>query len=195
VLHVHVAEDAADVADAVKRGYPGPLERLEQFDALPRGTILAHGVHLDPEQTRRTAELGCWLVHNPRSNEGNRVGYAQNLANSDRVALGTDGWDADMGEEQHALIRLAAAHGDDKYEGRLDMGQQLIAEQFGATPTPLQPRALGDVVVREDGRVRHVIVGGQVVVSDGKLITGDFDGLVADAEKQAARLWKRMAEI
>ena len=46
VVHVHVAEDAADVADAVARGYPGPLERLERLGALPRGSILAHGVHL-----------------------------------------------------------------------------------------------------------------------------------------------------
>ncbi|MCA1482067.1 amidohydrolase family protein, partial [Bradyrhizobium sp. NBAIM08] len=66
VVHVHVAEDAADVADALERGYPGPMERLERLGALPRGSILAHGVHLDAGQARRCAELGCWLVHNPR---------------------------------------------------------------------------------------------------------------------------------
>jgi len=195
VLHVHVAEDAADVADALKRGYPGPLERLEQLGALPRGSILAHGVHLDPEQTRRTAELGCWLIHNPRSNEGNRVGYAPNLSNSDRVALGTDGWDADMATEQQALIRLAAAHGDGKAGERLKNGQRLIAERFGVTAQPLQPGALGDVVVRQDGRVQHVVVGGKIVVTDGKLVIEDFDSVVTQAEKQAARLWKRMANL
>jgi len=195
VLHVHVAEDAADVADALKRGYPGPLERLERLGALPCGSFLAHGVHLDPEQTRRTAELGCWLIHNPRSNEGNRVGYAQNLSNSDRVALGTDGWDADMATEQQALFRLASTHGDNKVAERLGNGQRLIAERFGVTAQPLQPGALGDVVVRHDGRVRHVVVGGQIVVTDGKLSTHDFDSLVTHAEKQAAQLWIRMADI
>ena len=195
VLHVHVAEDAADVADALKRGYPGPLERLEQLGALPRGSILAHGVHLDPEQTRRTAELGCWLIHNPRSNEGNRVGYAQNLSNSDHVALGTDGWDADMSTEQQALFRLAAAHGDNKAGERLENGQRLIAERFGTTAQPLQPGALGDVVVRQDNRVQHVVVGGQIVVTEGKLVTCDFVSLVTEAEKQATRLWKRMAAL
>ena len=195
VLHVHVGEDAADVADAVKRGYAGPLERLEQLGALPRGSILAHGVHLNPEQTRRTAELGCWLIHNPRSNEGNRVGYAQNLSSSDRVALGTDGWDANMSTEQQELFRLAAAHGDNKAEERLENGQHLIAERFGVTAQPLQPGALGDVVVRQDGRVRHVVVGGRIVVTDGKLVTCDFDSVTTQAEKQAARLWKRMAEL
>jgi cytosine/adenosine deaminase-related metal-dependent hydrolase len=195
VVHVHVAEDAADVADALARGYPGPLERLERLGALPRGSILAHGVHLDGDQARRCAELGCWLVHNPRSNEGNRVGYAQNLGGSDRVALGCDGWDADMAMEQEALARLARIHGDEKAGGRLGQGHALVAERFASHPEPLQPGALGDVVVRQDGAVKHVVVGGRVVVADGKLSTGDFDSIAADAQQQAGRLWKRTAEI
>jgi len=195
VVHVHVAEDAADVADALARGYPGPLERLERLGALPRGSILAHGVHLGCEQTRRCAQLGYWLVQNPRSNEGNRVGYPRNLGCSDRVALGCDGWDADMATEQEALSRLARTHSDAKAEGRLRQGHTLVAERFGSHPEPLQPGALGDVVVRQDGAVRHVVMGGRVVVADGKLSTGDFDSITADARKEASRLWRRMADI
>jgi cytosine/adenosine deaminase-related metal-dependent hydrolase len=193
VVHVHVAEDAADVADALARGYPGPLERLDRLGALPRGSILAHGVHLDGDRTRRCDELGCWLVHNPRSNEGNRVGYALNLGCSNRVALGCDGWDADMATEQEALSRLAGIHGDVKAQDRLANGHALIAERFASHPEPLQPGALGDVVVRQDGAVRHVVVGGRVVVADGVLATGDFDSITAGARKQAGRLWQRLA--
>ncbi len=195
VVLVHVAEDAADVADAIARGYVGPLERLERLGALPRGSILAHGVHLDCEQARRCAELGCWLVHNPRSNEGNRVGYALSLGCSNRVALGCDGWDADMSTEDEALSRLARIHGDVKAHGRLGNGHGLIAERFASHPEPLQPGSLGDVVVRQEGSVRHVVVGGRVVVADGRLATGDFDNITAGAQEQAARLWKRMANI
>jgi cytosine/adenosine deaminase-related metal-dependent hydrolase len=195
VVHVHVAEDAADVADAIARGYPGPLERLERLGALPRGSILAHGVHLDAEQTRHCAALGCWLVHNPRSNEGNRVGYALNLGCSDRVALGCDGWDADMQTEDAALSRLAGLHGDGKTQGRLANGHALVAERFASHPEPLQPGALGDLVVRQDGAVRHVVVGGRVVVTDGALATGDFASIAGAAQQQADRLWQRMADI
>jgi cytosine/adenosine deaminase-related metal-dependent hydrolase len=193
VVHVHVAEDAADVADALARGYPGPLERLEQLGALPPGSILAHGVHLDGAQSRRSDELGCWLVHNPRSNEGNRVGYALNLGCSGRVALGCDGWEADMAAEQEALSRLAAIHGDAKAQGRLERGHALVAERFASHPEPLHPGALGDLVVRQDGAVRDVVVGGRVVVAGGRLSTGDFEGIVGQAEKHAGQLWKRMA--
>jgi cytosine/adenosine deaminase-related metal-dependent hydrolase len=195
IVHVHVAEDAADVADAAGRGYRGPLERLEQLGALPRGSILAHGVHLDGEQARRCDELGCWLVHNPRSNEGNRVGYALNLGRSLRVALGCDGWDADMAAEEDALSRLAAIHGDTSTGGRLRRGHALVAERFAAHPEPLQAGALGDVVVRAQGAVKQVIVGGRVVVADGRLVTGDFEAIVANAREQADRLWKRMADL
>jgi cytosine/adenosine deaminase-related metal-dependent hydrolase len=195
VVHVHVAEDKADVADAIARGYPGPLERLERLGALPRGSILAHGVHLDAEQTRRSHERGCWLVHNPRSNEGNRVGYALNLGCSDRVALGCDGWDADMQVEDQALSRLAALHGDAKAQGRLKNGHVLVAERFGSHPEPLQPGALGDVVVRQDGLIQHVIVAGRAVVAEGKLCTGDFAGITAQAQRQAGGLWQRMVRL
>ena len=79
VVHVHVAEDGADVVDARRRGHDGPLERLLALEALPPGSILAHGVHLDAGAVRRADALGLWLVQNPRSNLGNRVGYPHAL--------------------------------------------------------------------------------------------------------------------
>ncbi|HYD30272.1 MAG TPA: amidohydrolase family protein [Azospirillaceae bacterium] len=195
VLHVHLAEDVADVEDARRRGHAGPLQRLEALDALPPGSILAHGVHLLASEVQRADRLGCWLVHNPRSNEGNGVGYAANLGASSRVALGTDGWPADMAAERAALERLATQNGDTMAAGRLEAGYRLIAERFAAPPQPLAPRALGDVVVRENGLVRHVVVNGRVVVRDGHLTGGDLTVINAHAHRQAGRLWMRMEQL
>ena len=195
VVHVHVAEAQADVDDARRRGAAGPLERLFSLGALPPGSILAHGVHLDRAQVRRAADARCWFVHNPRSNEGNRVGYAAALSATERAALGADGWDADMAEEEAALERLARENGDAGVDGRLAAGQALAAERFGAQAEPLAPGSLGDLVVRRDGAVRHVVVGGRVVVENGALATGDFDSIVATARVEATRLWSRMAAI
>lgn len=195
VVHVHVAEDGADVEDARRRGYAGPMERLMALDALPPGSILAHGVHLTADQVRRAAAEGSWFVHNPRSNEGNRVGYAAALSATRRVALGVDGWDPDMAAEEAALRRLAAANGDAGFEGRLAAGHALAAERFGAGSAPLSPGSLGDLVVRRDGKVVHVVVGGRVVVRDGALLTGDFQRITDKGRAEARRLWARMSDI
>jgi cytosine/adenosine deaminase-related metal-dependent hydrolase len=185
-----VAEDRVDVQDARARGHEGPLQRLLSLGALPPGSVVAHGVHLTPDEVRLASDRGLWLVQNPRSNEGNRVGYPAALRHARRVALGTDGWDADMAVEETALARLAREHGDDAWQGRLAAGTALVAERFGTTPG-----ALGDVVVREGGRVRHVVVGGRVVVEDGRLAGTDLEEVEAAARAEAHRLWQRMASI
>lgn len=149
VMHVHLAEDAADVSDACQRGWDGPLERLAQLGALPPGSILAHGVHLSEQQVRQVDQLGCWLVQNPRSNRGNRVGYPDALRASAQVALGSDGYSSDMAAENAALLEDVQRHGDDQRAAgaRLQAGHALLAERFGACvpavcPTPIDLEAL-----------------------------------------------------
>ena len=139
VVHVHLAEDQADVDDARRRGYPGPLERLLSLDALPEGSILAHGVRLSRDQVRLAADAGCWFVHNPRSNEGNRVGYAGALSAANASRVGRDGWDADMAAEDAALMRLAEQNGDVGVGGRLAMGARLSPSVSARKPSRWRP--------------------------------------------------------
>ena len=163
--------------------------------AIAPGAILAHGVRLTPDQARLASDAGCWFAHCPRSNEGNRVGYADALSAASRVALGTDGWDADMADEQATLLRLATARGETSAGGRLAAGHALVAERFGAVVAPLAPGSLGDLVVRRAGEIRHVVVGGRIVVADGALATAKMDSIVDEARAEAGRLWSRMATI
>lgn len=168
VVHVHVAEDRADVADAIERGWDGPLERLERLGALPPGSILAHGVHLSEAQVRRVEQLGCWLVQNPRSNLGNRVGYPTALRASERVALGTDGYPSDLQAECAALREEAPRHGDDPTaaQRRLKCSHALLAERFGGTaPMRAETPQL------------------------------NIDAIRAEAAAEASRLWSRMARL
>lgn len=168
VMHVHVAEDHADVKDAARRGWSGPLERLEALGALPAGSIMAHGVHLTPEQVQHAERIGCWLVQNPRSNRGNRVGYAGSLRASVHVALGTDGYPSELGAEREALMNEAAKHGDDMDAAarRPDAGHALLAERFGGT-----------------------------VPSAYSAPNIDLEALRTEAAAEASRLWTRMANL
>jgi hypothetical protein len=193
-MHVHVAEDRADLANARLRGWAGPYERLLLAGALPRGSVLAHGVHLTPAQVRDTAEHGLWLVHNPRSNEANGVGWAAALGASDRVALGTDGFPSDLRAEEDALIRLSATHGGDPaaIAARLPRGLVLACELAD------WPATAGDRVewcADDPHRAEHVVVDGRTVVAGGALTGADLGAIRADALSQAARLRTRMEAL
>jgi cytosine/adenosine deaminase-related metal-dependent hydrolase len=158
VVHVHVAEDRADVDDARARGYAGPLERLLALGGLPRGSILAHGVHVDAAQVRKADDAGLWLVQNPRSNEGNGVGYPRALGESARVAIGTDGYPADMPTEHAALERAERAHRDAEHahvRARIEGGARLARELFGAALDVERPELAPGVVDAVLARARE----------------------------------------
>ncbi len=179
-VHVHMAEDRSDVEDARKRGYEGPLQRLLDLDALPPGSILAHGVHLNENEVALARDRGLWFVHNPRSNIGNAVGYAKCLSASDDVALGTDGYPSEMSDEVEALLREASAEGDDlqRVIPRLDAGERLFTRLNKARAE------VGRGWIRTLGRE---------VARDGKLVSGDANEIHAEAQSAAKELWKRMA--
>ncbi|MFN8588290.1 MAG: amidohydrolase family protein [Candidatus Eisenbacteria bacterium] len=196
VMHVHVAEDGADVADAHARGFAGPYERLRDLGALPAGSLLAHGVCLSAEQVRDAHAHGLWFQHNPRSNANNRVGYSRHLGASPRVALGTDGFPADMRDELAQLLRIAAEEGDTAGEAalraRLDAGRALVAERFGVAEldddtVEWQPAPGGG-----PERAWRVTIAGRTVVDEGRLVGADLETLRAEAREAAPALWRRM---
>ena len=169
VLHVHLAEDLADVDDARRRGYASPLQRLIALDALPAGSILAHGVHLTPEEVKTASDRGCWFVQNPRSNRQNRVGYPGALGAGTRVALGTDGFASNMRDEARALAESSAEAGEpaDATSGRLDAGWELVEDRLGIPSRAIEAAA---------GRVPSAAAVNEVD---------------AAARDEAARLWAR----
>jgi cytosine/adenosine deaminase-related metal-dependent hydrolase len=219
--HVHVAEDLADVEDAHRRGASGPLGRMFACGALPPGSILAHGVHLQGAQVRDADANRLWFVQNPRSNRANRVGYPGWLAASGRVALGTDGFPSDMRDELDALREIAAWSEPGTPPGvlvrRLEAGHDLAAEHFGEMElasdvvewtgaAPMTPaiavrlasapgvatQPVPATAVESRPLATRVVVAGHTVVRDGRLVSGDLDEIRTRAREQAGRLWARM---
>ena len=199
VVHVHMAEDEADVRDARERGHAGPLQRLLAVGALPSGSLLAHGVWLTESDVRAAEEAGLWLVQNPRSNENNHVGYAYSLVGSGRVALGTDGFPSDMREELVHLWRLARAARDPASEPaldqRLECSSELLAERFPAGALDEDRVTLGDASPGARPGVIDVTVAGRTVVEKGELVTGDLSAIRAQAKTAAPEVWRRMEAI
>lgn len=169
VLHIHVAEDGADVEDSRERGYAGVIDRLDRCDALIPGSIFAHGVHLCADEIHRLDSAGIWLVQNPRSNTGNGVGYPRHLAASSRVALGTDGYPADMDSEEAALCEVASAAGEEMAQvGKRRLAGTRLFDQFFAGRAPLAGPPQGPTLT---AAIRE------------------------RAESEAVRLWRRMEAL
>ena len=180
-VHIHVAEGSAD------RDAPRRLEGLTNDSWL-----LVHGVHLSD-----THGLRGTVIHNPRSNMNNSVGYAAPARFANPVALGTDGIGADMLEE----FRLAYAR---SREHDVTVGPELAWSWLEAG-RDLVPEAADDSVLWHHGDVDpwylaftpglspvEVIVDGDIVFADGQPTRVDPVEVRARASEQAERLFARL---
>jgi cytosine/adenosine deaminase-related metal-dependent hydrolase len=175
--HIHVAEDPIDVEAGAR------LSTLARHDWL-----LAHGVHLD-------RPLPGTLVHNPRSNMNNGVGYARPAAWPGPVALGSDGIGADMLEEfrlAYVRCREADVTADPSLPWEwVTTGWRLVPEartdrvrwSYDAVDDPWRLAFTPGV------RALDVWVEGEQVLSAGRPTRVDPDEVRRKAAEQAARLF------
>jgi len=107
-VHIHVAEDAVD---RHKEG-ESTVAWLQARGLVDERSLLVHCVHVDEADVARIRDAGAWVVHNPRSNANNAVGYARPSRFGDRLLLGTDGIGADMRAEALNVWPAPREHGD-----------------------------------------------------------------------------------
>ncbi|MBI5368460.1 MAG: amidohydrolase family protein [Planctomycetes bacterium] len=219
-VHIHVAEDVCDEEDARRKHGRGVLDRLFAEEVVTARSVLAHGVHLSENDVSLLAACGAWLVHNPRSNMNNAVGYAPVAAAGLKVALGSDGLGADPFEE----ARAAWLKGRDSGRGPsfgdclrfLAGGQALAGSIYGMSLNTLAEGAAADLVVLDypcptpltagnlaghalfgfaTAQVESVIVNGRLVVENRKFRGLDLAATYARARAAAQRVWDRMARM
>jgi len=177
-VHIHVAEGLDDI-DAPRR-----LAGLTTDDWL-----LVHGVHLPDDHG-----LSGTIVHNPRSNMNNAVGYARPTRFANPVALGTDGIGAAMFDEfRVGFARLREFDVTETPETAWEWlvnGARLFPEVVDDTVTwsypSIDPWCLAYTT---DIRAVDVTVGGEKVLVDGRATKVDADEIRARAAEQARRLF------
>ncbi len=97
--HVHVAEDAADREDSIKKYGMPTVKRLDKMCASGEKSLFVHCVHIDDSEMDIIAATKTAVVHNPESNMNNAVGVTRVLDLLKKhilVGLGTDGMSSDM---------------------------------------------------------------------------------------------------
>lgn len=184
--HIHVHEGPEDVGAATR------------LAGLSRPSwLLAHCVHLDED----AEALAGTVLHNPRSNMGNGVGYARpaRFAGSNPVALGTDGIGGSMLDEfRVAFARLREAD----VTASPELAWSWLAEGWALFPEALDDRVEWSYPTADpwhlayttDIRAVDVWVGGRRVLADGVPTLVDADEVRAKAAEAAARLFARMEE-
>jgi 5-methylthioadenosine/S-adenosylhomocysteine deaminase len=91
---IHVSETLWEVQEIKARYGLRPIEHLMGLGVLDRGTILVHGVWLEPEEMEMIAQSGAALVTCTESNMKLGAGIAplpELLRRGVRVGIGTDG--------------------------------------------------------------------------------------------------------
>ena len=176
-VHVHVAEGPDDA---------GAEERLR--DHSRDDWLLIHGVHLPDDHGVRGT-----IVHNPRSNMNNSVGYARPTRFTNPVALGTDGIGADMLAEfrlAHAMARHDAIETvPDTAWTWLETGRSLFPEVSSDRVTwSYEPMEPWHVAFTPTIRAIDVDVDGRSVLRNGVAQLVDADEVRAKAREQAVRL-------
>ncbi len=184
-VHIHVAEGIDD------RDAPERLAGLTNDRWL-----LVHGVHL-----RDDHGLAGTIVHNPRSNMNNAVGYARPTRFANAVGLGTDGIGADMVDEHRlAYVRLRES---DVTESPQTPWQWLVQ-----TNPDLFPACRDDVVTWSYDDMdpwklafttgvtpTEITVGGERVMQDGRLTRVDATEIRAKAAEAASKLHRKLGEL
>ncbi len=181
-VHVHVAEGDVDTWDDLE-------------DLTADNWLLIHGVHLPDDH----GLLGT-MVHNPRSNMNNSVGYADPARFSNPVALGTDGIGSDMLDE----FRLAFVKGreldvtttPDTAWGWLEAGWDLF-------PEAKNDRVTWNYELMDPWRLAYstnvhptqVEIGGEIVFANGAATKVDGAEIRAKAAEAAQRLFAKLEEM
>ena len=147
-LHITVAEDPVDERLSLERYGDAPVSRLQRHELLSPRTLAAHVVHLAWPELSQLISAGAWILHNPRANMQDQVGYAPAGKFGARAALGTGWLTPDLFAEAQAGHQRALEAGQPIAALRfLANGHRIASELYGETIGPLREGAVADLVV------------------------------------------------
>jgi len=178
-VHVHVAEGSNDT-----------WRELAAHAA--DDWWLVHGVHLPDDHG-----LAGTIVHNPRSNMNNAVGYGRPARFANPVALGTDGIGADMLDEfRTAFVRAR----EDDVTTTPDLVWQWLCRGWQLMPQARNDRVSWNYEPMDPWRLAYtpgvsptrVVIDGEIVFDNGTTQQVDADEIRAKAAEAAAVLFSRL---
>jgi putative selenium metabolism protein SsnA len=209
--HIHVAEDAADREDSIKKYGMPTVHRLDKMGASSEKSLFIHCVHIDEEEMDIIARTKTSVVHNPESNMNNAVGVTplfKLLKKNILVGLGTDGMSSDMLSQMRCAYLLHRLANHDPRVAFMEAPQLLLQNnadicerQFGIRLGEIAEGRPADLAIMdyqpptmlsEANFLGHLIFGlvdatVDTTVCKGKVLMQDKKILSMDEERIAAR--------
>lgn len=209
--HIHVAEDAADREDALKKYGMPTVKRLDKMGASGEKSLFIHCVDIDDSEMDVLAATKTPVVHNPESNMNNAVGVTRVLdllKKNVLVGLGTDGMSSDMLAQMRTAYLLHRLANRDPRVAFAEAPQLLLGNnaeicerQFGLKLGEIAEGRPADLAILDyqpptpldtSNFLGHLIFGlvdatVDTTVCKGKILMKDKKVLALDEERIAAR--------
>jgi len=209
--HIHVAEDAADREDAIKKYGVPTVKRLDRKGVSGEKSLFIHCVHIDESEMDIIAATKTAVVHNPESNMNNAVGVTKLfdlMRKGVLVGLGTDGMSSDMLAQMRCAYLLHRLANHDPRVAFMEAPQLLLENnaeicmrQFGLRLGEIAQGCPADLAITdycpptplsETNFLGHLIFGlvdatVDTTVCKGKILMKDKQILALDEERITAR--------
>lgn len=219
-LHTHLCQSTVEVEQVRSRSGRTPPQALAEAGLLDRRLIAAHCIHVDPSDHGLLGAAGITMAYTPIGNaKTGRIAPAYELEQAGvTITLCTDTFSGDVFEamrwgismqrirqegrtvfDARTALRWATGASAERLGlgeeiGSLTVGKRadiLVMDTDAPTMAPIVD-GVGIVVYGANGmNVRTVLVGGRVVLEDGRLTTADGPGIVREAQAVAEGLWAR----
>ncbi|MFZ5467922.1 MAG: amidohydrolase family protein [Myxococcota bacterium] len=216
-VHLKLGEDVVDERLSFERYGQVPVARLLDAGLLTPHALVAHAVALSWPELSQVITTGAWLVHNPRSNMNQQVGYAPAGKFGARAMLGTGGLGADMlAEAQVAHFRALDAGQPMDALHYLANAQRYASQLFGEAIGVLREKAVADLVILDyrtptpltaENLAGHLLYGWSARWVESVMVDGVWrmwarrplsvnpEAVAEQARHSAQALWARMAQI
>ncbi len=221
-VHIHVAEDAADVRINREKFKETIVQRLQAFNLLNDRSLLIHGVHLGPADYEIIRRSGAALVYNADSNLNNAVGLPNyhSVPEDIPILAGTDGMHANVGHSLKQLF-LLYRHQGGSFEQTFAWLQKIFKDQLNFVrkyfpdfsslsvndradfilwdyipPTPFNAHNFWGHFIYGiiETPVYSVVQNGKLLLHERKLLNHNAYSLHQNIARQGARLFKKFKE-